>query len=290
MPTAAEILAELESQMFSLEETSPYFKGLLYGPSGGGKTVEALEIAQAITPPDREIIYIDSYEGWVSLQNHPHLKKRVRRIRWQNWTQANTLLDAILANAGSFTNIGCLVWDEFSTMAERDLDTVTTNYAVKDRSKDPDISTWPDMNASSTRMRRLYDKMLTIEANLVIVAHQRKDQDARKVEVTSPNFLPKFGVKMLEPMHLVGYMTADQSTAPDGTAIYKREIQVHPTRLITAKSRVGGLPVVVDPIQLVQAIVEWLMGTRDSEPDRIPDLVIPPVGSVSETDDAIVVE
>ena len=55
---------------------------------------------------------------------------------------------------------------------------------------------------------------------------------------------------------LIGYMTA-----VDTEETYERRIQVHPTRSIAAKSRIGGLPVVFsinDPNTLGDLVNKWL--------------------------------
>jgi hypothetical protein len=66
-------------------------------------------------------------------------------------------------------------------------------------------------------------------------------------------------------MHVVTHLSAEEFVADDGTADYIRTFQVHPTKRINAKSRVGGLPVTVDGDFLIEAISEWMIGERDTE-------------------------
>jgi hypothetical protein len=59
--------------------------------------------------------------------------------------------------------------------------------------------------------------------------------------------------------HLVGYLTAEVAPDSSGEGVkYRRRLQVHPTRLITAKSRIGGLPVVIDNPDLHAIVNTWL--------------------------------
>jgi ABC-type phosphonate transport system ATPase subunit len=68
-----------------MDEVAQRMKILLYGQSGVGKTVEAMELAQRCTPDDKRILYIDTGEGWVSLLNHPQLMRRTTRSGLQGY-------------------------------------------------------------------------------------------------------------------------------------------------------------------------------------------------------------
>ena len=52
----------------------------IFGDQGTGKTVTAMKFMQAIVPPEKKIVYLDSANNWVSLMNHPELMKRVKRM------------------------------------------------------------------------------------------------------------------------------------------------------------------------------------------------------------------
>ena len=268
MASAQQLLAALESSFVPLEETEAFGKFLIYGASGTGKTVWAMKLAQEITPPDKDIIFIDAVEGWVSLINHPELKKRVRRTRFQGLSQIETLCLAVKAKAGSFANVGCIVCDEYSTMARNDVDVVITARSNKEPDKDPDIATFTDTGASTRRMDRGTQKLLNVTADgvhLILIAHERKDKDRSNIEVCSPSFMPAFNAIVKESMHVVGRITADEGVDSNGDPKYRWSLQVHPTRQFVAKSRVGGLAVHNSPAKFIAVTKAWLEGTGTTE-------------------------
>jgi len=274
MASPQQLLAALESSFVPLEETEAFGKFLIYGASGTGKTVWAMKLAQEITPPGKDIIFIDAVEGWVSLINHPELKNRVRRTRYQGLSQIETLCQAIQAKAGSFANVGCIVCDEYSTMARNDVDVVVTARAAKETEKDPDVATFTDTGASTRRMDRGTRKLLNVTADgvhLIIIAHERKDKDKSNIEVCAPSFMPAFNAIVKESMHVVGRMSANEGIDDKGNPVYRWSIQVHPTRQVVAKSRVGGLAVHNSPARFISVTKAWLEGTDTTEKlDRKP--------------------
>ena len=115
----AKELAALRATIEELDKTKIKFKWFLYGKSGVGKTVEAMEVAQQVTPPDQRILFVDTGEGWVSLENHPQLKRRTDRMLYKGMSQFDTLVSAMQEGAEGFNNYGTVVFDEFSTSAKK---------------------------------------------------------------------------------------------------------------------------------------------------------------------------
>jgi hypothetical protein len=265
MPTKEQIRQALLNSAQDMSDVHPFLKAMLYGPSGGGKTVLAVDIAQTITPPDKIILYLDSMEHWVSLQNHPELKKRVRRLKYQGLSQIEEIQSAIKDGFDFFADVGTIVLDELDSMQTEDLDLVAMSSQEKDHG--PDDVTWPDFNKNTTRVRRKIRALLKEDVNVICVAHDGEGKDRRGIVVQRPDFTPKLAKVILEFVHLCGYMTADVIKTSDNKNEYKRIVQVHPTGNLITKSRIGGLPYQVDPEQLKAAIVEWMAGEREDVKD-----------------------
>jgi len=281
LPTTEEFLARLEASMESLSDSVPSFKAMIYGVSGVGKTVHSMMIAQEITPPDRWILYIDTAEGWVSLNNHEkemHLKRRTERMRYMNLNQLEALCRMTRDGVGKFGSLGCIVFDESSSAADQSLDEVLKMRAAADRSKDPDTPTQPDYNTTTNRVRKTYMDLLTLPGvHVILVSHARKDKDNRNVEVVAPSFLPKLGQKLKQPLHMIANLSGNELDDEK----YVRIFQVHPTRRIDAKTRVGGLKPQVEYDALIVKVKGWLGGdVPDQEhlvlvPDRDPEQPVP---------------
>lgn len=272
MPSPQELLAALEAQLTPLESTKPCGKFMLFGNSGTGKTVLSIRIAQAITPPDKQILYVDFKEGWTSLLNHdPALRARVTRLPYENYTQVSLVVDAIWNNVGKFANVGTIVIDEHTSMAQDDMEAITRNRAQSDKEKDPDTPTWPDMNTAGLRARRALNSVLDLPINVILVAHERDNKDRRGVVVTTPNYLPKLYAKILEPLHFVGHCTATLQEGGADAGKYVRQVQCHPSKLIVCKSRVGGLGIFETHENLIEKLTSWLSlgGMPESEAAQV---------------------
>lgn len=289
-PTAEELLAALEDSIEDLDTTKIKAKVMIYGESGVGKTVEAVTLAQTINPTGKSILYIDAVEGWVSLRNHKGLTNNVRRMVYRGVSQLDILASAIEARKAPFDKIGTVIFDELSTMSKKDLDIVLAGRAKNDPTKDPDVPTQPDFFANTERMRRLVMKMLPLDCNIIIVAHNRTDKNQKTgVETIGPAFMPKFSETLRENLHLVGHMTADERILDEET-VYIRKIQVHPSRTVIAKSRVGGLSIHNDPNELNGAVLEWMVGAREEEVEEREPVTIDEEISAEEDDPALVVD
>src|SRR4030095_290281 len=242
----------------SLPNLHPYFKACVYGDSGFGKTVWAMQLAQAITPEGKTIEYVDHMEGWVSLLNHKGIRDRTHRQKFTGFSQVEFLADVIGKKVGPFADVGTVVLDEFSSMTYNDLDIL-----VKVQKKD--TPEWPEYYAGQERARRCLERLLKQNINVICVAHIREDKLSSGLIVTRPKFVPGFNEIFRQLMHLVTHLSAEEFVQEDGTADYRRNFQVHPTKRVNAKTRVGGLPVNVEGDVLIKAIQEWMAGEREDE-------------------------
>ena len=263
-----DVLTALLDTVTPLVETDAYAKVLIYGESGTGKTVLACDFG-------KKVIMVDSSNGWVSLKNHKEVLSKVQRIEYKGLSQLDALVQAIQEG-----EIECdtVVIDELSSIATLDLDTVLKSRSAKDPNKDPNIPTQPDYFANTERVRRAVAGILSLPCNVVIVAHVREDKDERTGRVfTRPAFTPKTRQTIVQQCHLVGYLTANEIKSDDDESEYKRRLQVQPTATITAKTRIGGLPTVIDSPNLDTIFADWQNSVVDSLPVEAvqePDAVV----------------
>lgn len=260
--TAKEQLANLLEMMNAPNEESQNLTGIIYGDNGGGKTVCAVKLGHAICKykGGGQILFIDAVNAWRSLKNHPELLPGLKRIPYSGKSQLDIINSALEFNPPNFAafNYKVIILDEMSSMTDHDGDVVLAARSKADSKKDPDVLTQPDMGATTERMRRTVTKMLKQDISVIFVSHMRNDEDKLKgYAYTRPRFMPKFSGTIREGLDFVAFMSADIENR-DGQPVYTRSLQVHPSRSIVAKTRIGGLPMHVNPDRFIARAIEWL--------------------------------
>ena len=262
-------LAALMGTITPLNQTKKHAKIVLYGGSGAGKTVLSTTVGN-------RILYVDSHEGWVSLDDFPELKKKCHRMQYLavgGLAQLEAMCEAFEQKVEWFMQFDTIVLDEASQMAMLDLDVVLAARSKNDPSKDPNVATQPDYNSNTQRMRRLFSRLVQLDVNLVIVAHQREDKDNVNRIYFGPDFTPKLSKTIKQFCHIVGRLTAKEVESDTETK-YEWSLQVRPTTYIDAKCRIRSLPVVVKNPNLGTIIDEWqASGSVEEEGDNevVPD-------------------
>jgi hypothetical protein len=195
-------------------------------------------------------------------------------MRYLNLSQLEALCHAIRTEANGFGIYGTVILDEASSAADSALDEVLKYRAAQDRGKDPDTPTQPDYNTTTNRVRKAYMDLLTLPGvNVILVSHTREDKDNRNVVIQRPSFLPKLGQKIKQPLHLIAHVSGNEI---DNN--YVRILQVHPTRTIDAKCRIGGLDPQVEYPVFINRVKEWLAGNVPTTtvntivPDNDPEM------------------
>lgn len=228
MPLTPKELEALERTFIEFDDKRLTFKGLIFGLSGMGKTVEAMEMAQIVTPPDKKILFIDTSDGWVSLMNHPQLMRRSKPIAYRGLSQIKMIVEALKAEQGSFAGYGTLVFDEISTTAKRDAPRVYEATGLKEF----EAAEFKHYNIATRRMEDVLSKVMELREthNLIFVSHMKERKNKRtEIVVREPSVMPAFGETLKEALHVVAYMQADiKHSDKDKTAKYYWTMQVHP--------------------------------------------------------------
>lgn len=275
MATEAQMMEALADSMDDMSQLVADIKTMIYGESGNGKTVLGMQILQEFTPPDKTILFVDTARGWVSLNNHPELKRRAKRMQFKGLSQIDLLMKAIQEGRPGFENIGGLQFDEFSGIQVRD-----THVVMKGRGESTGefaAPTQPDMGVTTARLIRTFTPIMESELNVVLTSHIREDElkigsHATGRMVTRPALMPQLSGTIRGMVHEVIYISADTKAPVGGKPSYARTLQVMPTTKVVAKTRVGGLTPTVSPATYMKALHEWVEGSRPSAPAMVDDI------------------
>lgn len=260
----ASALEDLKARMLGFDDIATDLRMMIYGDSGQGKTIFAMQMAQAITPAGRGILFLDARNGWVSLSNPEHetLRARTKRLRVYDLRELSGIAEWIRDGVDIFGFISTVVIDEASTFASDDLAHVyNKNRGIPDGAIPEDVPEYKDYKQALARYRAILDLYESIDGlSIIQVSHQREDKIEDKIKL-SPKFNPELGKSVRESQHVVAYLTSKLVTRVndvENEAQFERTLQVHPSPLVVAKSRIGGLPARVSPEYLIDATVDWL--------------------------------
>lgn len=232
-------LAELASKIHrNFREVPQQFSGLFYGDNGSGKTKLALEIAAAITQPEKKILFVDTSAGWETAINHPGLADsldgRLSILPFEGEDMMNSLGEALRFNYGGFSDkFGCVILDESTSMAQQYLDVVVYARSKNMKDKEEDKADWPDFNIAGNKWRKtcaLFHGVMGL--HVIHLGHVRSDK-VRGVEKASPAYQPKVGNAIQRDLKMIGFC----SVGRDGDAPV-RQVQVVEDQFATAKTRI----------------------------------------------------
>jgi hypothetical protein len=226
------ILDALMARIGDVESHTKWLKVLLYGNPGTRKTV--------FTATAPKPLIIDIEKGAHSIRNHPDVRDEVKVLEFKSIFQAEQLLN-YLARKDDIPGLAdrqtCVV-DSFSELSKRDLDEIVTDAASKDASRNKYLPTGPDYNISTEHMRQFASKLRDLPMHVIVTCHVKEEKDESTGRLlVRPNLTPKLAGTLAGMFDVVGYMQLDNDTA---------KLQVHPTNTVTAKTRIGGLPPIIE--------------------------------------------
>lgn len=272
--TAAEeqFLSKIESHINENDDPHGSVKLMLYGDSGTGKTTAAMQLAHEITPKGKTTCYMDTSQGWWFIA--PNLRENAFRVSTSDLGIIQNVAKACENKLGRFADVGTIVIDEHSSIAHTDLLNITKKNSDKsDKGKDQFAPEWKDMNSSSNRVLLVSIMLVVLQGvNVIFISHERSDKEESTGVVTfGPLHLPKYSSRLSGLLNLVGRVTADMSISDNEGITYSREIQIHPTRRVVAKCKIGGMEnkVRVKPEELINVISNWLKVKEEPEIETV---------------------
>ena len=241
----------LLSQATRLKNMKLSCKGMIYGDTGTMKTTTAMKVLQAITPPEKDILYFDIAEGWSVLQNYPDLINRVIHVPYQSIEQLAQWADAIQSGNAPFNNVGAVLFDEYTGMHDEDLNWVVSARAAQARAKkefkDEFSPALPDYNAARIRSNKyvLAKYMRLTDVHLIFIGHEKEDKRLKKV----PDMPDKAGKAVYQKLHFVYYASVDVKG--------NWTLQTTQSVKVTAKNRINGIGSFTNADEIIKCYKLW---------------------------------
>lgn len=256
------------------------FHGMFYGVSGVGKSHLTMEVLEKILAPDKAILSIDSSGNWQRIKDNVRLTHPWVHIPFTFIEDIRIFTKAIAEGIEPYNNVGAVVLDEASWMAEEDVDRlyetrkhlIETGQKKRPETGDPDTPDWADYRPALVRFRSMLTELYAIEGLHVILISHEKENPPNKPVYYRANFSDATYKKVKAPLQLVARVTAEIKTRPGGAPEYERSVQVHPTKTVDAKQGLGLNMVKFNAEWLPDAIQQWLdKGAVVVEDDSIAD-------------------
>jgi phage nucleotide-binding protein len=230
---ADSILDALMGRITTVDNKSKYLKILVYGNPGTGKTVFT---ATAPSP-----LIIDVEKGAHSINNHPNLRN-AKALEYKSLFQVEQLIKYLGADAPQLAEFKTIVVDSFSELQKRDLDAIVKEEAEKDANRNKFLPIGPDYNVNTEHMRMIASALRDLDRHIIVTCHVKEEKDETTGRILRrPNLTPKLAGTLAGIFDVVGYMAT--SGSGENTT---RTLQVHPTADVTAKTRIGNLPAVIE--------------------------------------------
>lgn len=243
-PAEAGVLdAETEAFLARIQpisNTDPWVNLFVYGDGGVGKTVFA-----ASSPGT---LVLDCDKSSRSLLNHPALRS-TPVLKVHALKDVSKVFGLLLSKHPSFEWVQTVVLDNVTELQKITLkELLVTKGAATGASQA--APTQPDYQQNTDVLRTVMTSFRDLPRNVVVTAHVERDKDGVDGHVfLRPALTPKLAETVEGIFDVLGLMWVEQT---DGKLIHK--MQVVPSRLVKAKTRIGGLPPVIEEPSMMQVL------------------------------------
>jgi phage nucleotide-binding protein len=213
-------------------------RALIYGDAGVGKTTFACYA------PAPLLLDADG-TGALSLYNVPELAMQAKVLQVRTFNQMLDVFQAYERKDERIADRETIIIDTLSNLQQKHLDEFIAKERRSNPSRDP-VAYQRDYKFNTQGIRSLVNFFMSLDVNLVCLAHERFDKDeGTGVVKLRPDLTPALVSLMEGIFDVFGYMTSET----DDDFVTRRSLQIMPSRRIKAKTRIGGLPPkIADPV------------------------------------------
>lgn len=246
----------------ALSEQATYFKALIYGDWGVGKTVLACSSGK------NTLLITSGDAGESSLNDYPELRDRVHVVRSMGLSHIKAIFKAIEEQHEDYRDYDVVVIDTISSMCDQFLKNMVDNYTVnKDRHTAKPKKNGASLEAEgmgdykflAAHMRDLVPVSSTAPVDVIWLSHEREPSftdEAKGVYLTRPKMPEKAADAVAEGVHVVGLLEKTKK----GSKV-TRTLKFEGSNRLAAKSRIKALDDTTIPVEEFWTKVEqWRSG------------------------------
>ena len=211
------------------DEQPKYFKMLIYGPSGHGKTTFMG------TAPDN--IIIDIEDGLASLANHPDfISDSLQVFPYKSFESLEVVISKFMEQPEELKHLKTMSIDSVSDLHKRGLaETVERDWKRSPTLNNRYVATTEQQMENNERIRRLVSSLRDLPMNLILTAHDRTIEPKNRAAKTFPDFSEKLANTIAGIVDVVVYLSIKEI---EGKSV--RTLRFHSDGNIAAKTRISG--------------------------------------------------
>jgi len=207
-------------RIVDVTDADKYLRICIYGPPGQRKT------SFCATAPDALMFELDT-GGSKSLMNTPELAVGISKLPFRSMYQFNLFQQYLVNDDERLAKYKTYIIDTYNGLQSKDLSEIPAMSDGK-----------PNYNINTQNLKRITDQLKHINKHVIITAHVKevKDESSGRILIR-PDLTDKVAAAVYGDFDIIGYMTVEEGTWT---------LRLEPTPTITAKTRVGGLPPVIE--------------------------------------------
>lgn len=217
----------------TIEKQDPFFKILIYGEPGTGKTV--LSGGADDVPEMRPVLVVDMEGGLASIRDaHPE----IHVIRVKNWDEMYALYEALYDTDHGYRTI---IIDSLSEVQKFNMLHIMKDASANNPKQNEDVPSMREWGINLNQMRKFVRGFRDLDCNVIFTAHEMLvvDEMTGKSSV-KPSFSGKLANELAGFLDEVFYLYVKKES--DGL---KRIILTGKTDREVAKDRSGKLPLTI---------------------------------------------
>lgn len=241
-PTYIDIDAELESlgiDVYRMDERQSNNRQiLLYGPTGVGKTHQALEIEEVLGPSS--LFYVNFEKGQLTIEGSEIKGANIRDIDTLSKAMF-TMQQACLSGRNKYKAI---MIDSASDLYDAALRKYTKENALLHPGKDPLVSAQPDYLKTLNKINDMLLFIKELPMHVIFTAQDTVSKDSNNIERTTPALSPSITTSFFKYADAILYMYINSKG--ERCALTKPKGRIH-AKFRTRAKAVPPPPEIVDP-------------------------------------------